>query len=132
MENKITQEMIEQAKQAQSAEEILSLAKENGVEMTAEEAQKYYELWHTAVELSDEELDNVAGGCSKDYEAIITHEQTCPKCGVILEYKGKSVGSYKGGEPLYSFCCKQCQKTYMGEMVVKRDGSFYMGELWST
>ena len=38
----LTSEMIEKAKAAKSAEELLSLAKESGVEMTADEAATYF------------------------------------------------------------------------------------------
>ena len=38
----LTPEMIEKAKAAKSAEELLALAKENNVEMTADEAKIYY------------------------------------------------------------------------------------------
>lgn len=56
-------ELLEKAKQAASAEEILALAKENGVEMTKEQANACYaKLNPTSGELSDDELDNVAGG----------------------------------------------------------------------
>ena len=55
-------ELFEKAKEAKSAEELLSLAKENGVELTKEEAQEYFAQLNKSGELSDEELDNVAGG----------------------------------------------------------------------
>ena len=59
-------ELIEKAKTANSAEELLTLAKESGIEMTQEEATVYfYQLHPVSGELSDDELDNVAGGaCS--------------------------------------------------------------------
>src|SRR5664279_3127761 len=57
------EEAIAKAKQAKSVEELLTLAKESGVEMTAEQAQEYYtQLNPKSGELSDDELDNVAGG----------------------------------------------------------------------
>lgn len=59
----MTHEMIEKAKQAKTTEELLVLAKENGMEMTEEEAKAYFEQLHpTTGELSDDELDNVSGG----------------------------------------------------------------------
>ena len=59
----LTPEMIEKAKVAKSAEELLALAKENNVEMTADEAATYFaQLNPTSGELSDDDLDNVAGG----------------------------------------------------------------------
>ena len=68
MENKLTPELIEKAKQAKTAEELATLAKENGAEMTAEEANTYFaKLNPQSGELSDDELDNVAGGgCVQD------------------------------------------------------------------
>ena len=59
----LTSEMIEKAKAAKTAEELLELAKANGVEMTADEAATYFaQLNPTSGELSDDDLDNVAGG----------------------------------------------------------------------
>ena len=59
---KLTKELIEKAKTANTAEELLAMAKAENIEMTAEEAAKYFAELHKAGELSDEELDNVAGG----------------------------------------------------------------------
>ena len=59
----ISKELIEKAKTAKSAEELLAMAKAENIEMTAEEANKVYAELHKTGELSDEELDNVSGGC---------------------------------------------------------------------
>lgn len=60
---KYTDEMIEKARLAKTPDELLEKSKENGIEMTAEEAQKNFELLHPlSGEIADEELDNVAGG----------------------------------------------------------------------
>ena len=60
-------EMIEKAKAAKSAEELLALAKENGVEMTEEEAAtNFAQLNPKSGELDDDELDAVAGGACND------------------------------------------------------------------
>ena len=59
---KFSNEMIEKAKTAKTAEELLAMAKAENIEMTAEEAAKYFAELHKTGELSDEELDNVAGG----------------------------------------------------------------------
>ncbi len=81
-------ELLEQAKEAKSAEELMSLAKENGVELTKEEAEAYFAQLNKSGELSDEELDNVAGGgChNKDGRLVVTvwyncSDFTCKKCG---------------------------------------------------
>ena len=58
-----TPEMIEKAKTAASPEELLDLAKANGVDLSADEAAAYFtQLSPRQGELSDDELDCVAGG----------------------------------------------------------------------
>ena len=58
----ITKELLEKAKQAKTAEELLEMAKAQHIELTEEQAAKAFEKLHKTGELSDEELDNVAGG----------------------------------------------------------------------
>ena len=63
MENKFTPELIEKAKSAKTPEELMALAKENGVELTEESAKAYFEQLNPKTgEVSDEELHNIAGG----------------------------------------------------------------------
>ena len=59
----ISKELLEKAKQAKTAEELLELAKAENVELTEEQAAKAFAELNKTGELSDEELDNVAGGC---------------------------------------------------------------------
>ena len=58
-----TEEMIQKAKSAQSSDALLAMAKENGIAMTQEEAAGFYARLHDNRALSDEELENVSGGC---------------------------------------------------------------------
>ena len=81
-------EMIAKAKTATSAEELLELAKADGIELTAEEAKTYFaQLKPQSGELDDDELDAVAGGgiCSNVADegktVRVTSGQTCSKCG---------------------------------------------------
>ena len=60
----ITKELFEKAKTAKSAEELLAMEKAENIEISAEEAAKAFAELNKTGELSDEELDNVAGGCS--------------------------------------------------------------------
>lgn len=63
-----TKEMMKKAKAAKSAAELLEMAKAEGVEMTAEEAEVRFAELNKNGELADEELDNVSGGgCDKKY-----------------------------------------------------------------
>ena len=57
-----TKELLEKAKTAKTAEELAEMAKAEGMSMTAEEAEKIFAELNRSGELSDEELDNVAGG----------------------------------------------------------------------
>ena len=66
---KFSNEMIEKAKTAKSAEELLEMAKTEKIELTEEEAVKAFAELHKMGELSDEELDNVAGGCAGPYQS---------------------------------------------------------------
>lgn len=59
----VSKELLEKAKAAKSAEELLALAKAEKVELTEEEAAKEFAELNKTGEISDEELDNVAGGC---------------------------------------------------------------------
>lgn len=60
---KMNNELIAKAKKTTTVEELLALAKENQVELSEEDAKMYFELLHPKTgELSDDELDNVAGG----------------------------------------------------------------------
>ena len=61
----ISKELLEKAKQAKTAEELLEMAKAENIALTEEEAAKAFEELNKNGELSDEELDNVAGGCGK-------------------------------------------------------------------
>ena len=58
----ISKELIEKAKTAKSAEELLEMAKAENIELTEEEAAQAFAKMNKNGELSDEELDNVAGG----------------------------------------------------------------------
>ena len=60
---KFTKELLDKAKTAESAEELAEMAKEENIEMTEEEATEAFAELHKTGELSDEELDNVFGGC---------------------------------------------------------------------
>ncbi len=86
MEN-ITKEMIERARAAESPEALLTMAKENGIELTAEDAQRYFDNWHSSAELSDEELENAAGGgCPESKEDT---PPRCPSCNSVAKKGGK-------------------------------------------
>ena len=108
----LTPEMIEKAKAAKSAEELLEVAKANGVEMTADEAATYFaQLNPQSGELDDDDLDAVAGGgCGASEEASapvakngdtvqMTNGATCKRCG-------SAVGKYIANSNTYVYIVK--------------------------
>ena len=105
-------EMIEKAKKAKSAEELLDLAKACGVEMTADEAATYFaQLNPKSGELNDDDLDAVAGGSCNPYKDRDKADQnlpniTCENCGTLgqWEYIGQSSG-------LVTYYCRNCRYT---------------------
>jgi predicted ribosomally synthesized peptide with nif11-like leader len=60
--NNLTPELIARAKAARSAEELLELAKENGLDLTEDDAKTFFEQLHANAEVSDDELEAVSGG----------------------------------------------------------------------
>ena len=108
----LTPELIAKAKAAKSAEELFALAKENGVELTAEEAKTYFAQLNANGAVSDDELDAVAGadGCGETYKAgtkvRFTDGTMCPKCrstlGIVAFNSGMAIGP--GGGENYVKC----------------------------
>ena len=94
----------------------MALAKENGIELTEESAKAYFDRLHPQTgELSDDELDNVAGGgChTKDGREIVTvgHGCTgfiCKKCGNKNVITGVGVVLCKCGCMAVCNNCKYC------------------------
>jgi len=74
----ISKELKEQAKACKTAEELMALAKANGIELSTEEADLLLQEF-AECELADNELENVAGGkegCAKPsnpYEVVYFH-----------------------------------------------------------
>ena len=77
----LTSKMKSVAMQAKSVEELLKLAEAYGYEISREEADEIYAELNQARELSDEELENVAGGgcysTDKDGLLIVTAGNRC-------------------------------------------------------
>jgi len=78
-----TPEQIAAAKTAKSPEELIAMAKEQGIELTPNQAMEAMKsLNPPASELGDEELDNVAGGevygCGSPPDSSL---YPCPYCG---------------------------------------------------
>ena len=108
----LTPEMIERAKAAKNAEELLELAKANGMEITADEAATYFaQLNPKSGELDDDDLDAVAGGKAGCfiYQSKALADQSipnivCPNCGAMGDWE------YRGAGPrTLGYYCRQCK-----------------------
>ena len=64
---KLTKELLDKAAQCETAEQLIALAKESGVELTKTEAEAYLAELDNC-ELDNEELDKVAGGGYMDHK----------------------------------------------------------------
>lgn len=86
----LSKELLEKAKEAKSAEELMSFAKENGVELASEEAEEYFARLNKSGELSDEELGNVAGGGCQAHG--LAHVNNDLKVGDVFKYYRPEIG----------------------------------------
>ena len=91
-----TTELIAKAKAAESAEKLFEIAKENGVELTAEEAKTYFAQLNANGAVSDDELDAVAGG----FLGISCPDNDGEETGDLMHHEGKVIGR-----------CPQCGST---------------------
>ena len=82
------EELITKLKGAKSADEILALAKESGIELD-EENELFAEL-NASGELSDDDLDKVAGGNIFDKQLKFFDELCKKQYGMSMEEMAKS------------------------------------------
>ncbi len=109
----MTQEVLAKARTAKTPDELLTFAKENGEELTAEEAKAYFaQLNPKTGELNDEQLDNVSGGAcyAKDGRMVVSalnYERCfcCKKCG---GHQTRDDGCSGCGQPDQCRNCKWC------------------------
>ena len=89
----MNRELLEKARSAKSADEIVSIAKEGGFDIDAEKAAGLFSMLKSG-EISEEELENAAGGCGGQGLSIHCYCPfqwngdvtfwTCSKCGKQL------------------------------------------------
>lgn len=118
----LNHEMIEKAKTAKSAEELLALAKETGVEMTEDEAKTYFaQLNPKGGEISDDDLDNVSGGAcsgsSSGDSGFACEKWACATCGGTAQVDGACANCH------VNVACTQCKY-----VVRDPDGSYFCGK----
>lgn len=82
----MNEELLKKAKEAKTVEELKTLANQNNFDMDDDKAEKYFAHLHSNETLSDNELEDISGGCSggRDY-----HFVTCPKCHTFQKVHGR-------------------------------------------
>ena len=90
----VSKELLEKAKTAKTAEELLAMSKAEGFELPEGEAKTVFSKLNKMGELSDEELDNVSGGCGSGDEPLFAvgqwvYVRATNAAALILENLGK-------------------------------------------
>ena len=62
MENENMKELLEKLKAAKSVEELVEIAKANGVEIAPDKAEELFAKLNADGEISDDDVENIAGG----------------------------------------------------------------------
>ena len=89
-----SKELVEKAKTAKTAEELIAMAKAEGFELPEGEAKTVFSKLNKTGELSDEELNNVSGGCGSGDEPLFAvgqwvYVRATNAAALILENLGK-------------------------------------------
>lgn len=101
------EEMIARAKEAGSADELVALAKKNGKELSAEQANVLFGKLHQSGELSDSELDSAAGGCN-----YVSPSSVCSVCGGDMECIGFHLYDSNLDQHYSEYECTKCGHIY--------------------
>ena len=120
---KFTAEQIAKMKAATSAEELIALAKAEGIEASEDEIKAQFDAMHKEGELADEELNNVAGGACystgiwgpngyQKYAVVspLIGAEECRQNGVIV-YREDGCYRNDGVEGCPAFCY-QCRNYF--------------------
>ena len=122
----LSNELIETAQAAKSAEELLQMAKEDNIDMTAEEAANAFAELHKTGELSDDELDNVAGGCEDEIPepkysvgdmVVSSRGFPCHTCNCYRDFQITGVHRSPDGKHTYSIACPECGEKWWNSNV---------------
>ena len=134
-----TSEQMNKARAAKSAEELLAMAKASGIEMTADEAAKHFAELHKEGELSDDELDAVAGGDKGDPDPHDTWYGTggfsnevsdykCPVCGAEMTW----TDIFKGTEKTYNiYTCGESGVSFEQHKIYNGDKTWWWARHYS-
>ena len=108
-------ELVQNVRTAKTPEEIVEAGKQAGREISAEKAEDLYERLHHQGELSDQELEDVSGGCGGGGTAPSSPAwNICPTCGGV----GIMIDDYPA--PMYPelvlMQCSSCGAEFFGDI----------------
>ena len=106
--------------QGKSSEELKAILKAHDIEISDVVANECYERLNTVKTMSDEELENVTGGCSSTYSS-----ETYGSLGVFPSYRYNQVS---GNHPLITTWLNSCKLVSGGSTCF---GCDYMCEVMS-
>ncbi len=70
MENEKVKELLEKLQAAKSVEELVEMAKGQGAEIAPDKAEELFAKLNAEGELSDEDIENIAGGVHRWFRPI--------------------------------------------------------------
>lgn len=108
----LNEEIIKRAMSADSADELISIAKESGIDLSSEGAARLMENIKNG-ELSDEVLENASGGCGEKPDPV----KFCPECGTQMTVYKKEFWSR--GLFCIDYRCPVCKdlRTYLWDQL---------------
>ena len=92
-------ELLKQARNAKSPEDLIMIAKHGGLELSKADAERYFNTINKKGEVSDDELDSVSGGACYTKEGFLS-----TTCGYSCSYFEEDPGV--GGVYGTCYCCK--------------------------
>lgn len=112
---KIDDKIIKKAPEMKSKEELCAYAKEQGIEVQEGEIDAIWNRLHpVTAELSDDELENVNGGCGNSLDSS---NPKCPSChGELRCYTSNQIAGYDMYECVK--CGKELKHIWEGDIWV--------------
>lgn len=104
---KLTNEQLLAVKRAESTAELSELLRKYGQEVSEEDVNKLFAYTRNTGELTDEELDHVAGGFCL-FEGDEFPELACPQCGHVGMQERFDIGF----SDLWYIVCQSCNAAF--------------------
>lgn len=135
---KLTAEQFEKMNAAATAEELIAFAKSEGIEATEEQIRAQFNAMHREGRIDDDELDNVAGGCSwlDGYSRPETvsvrvedigngnYKYYCPICNQQLAFQELLWDSNDAGTCSYPYYLERCCNGHVFR-------NYYISQQWT-